>query len=218
MINSINVIKNLEFIQRKLPRIAEKSLQQEIAEVSVIRKFNSGEITLDYDNYVKWIPIVLEGSLRVVRENDDGQEIFLYYLKVGDTCASSFTCCMTHKKSIIKTIAEDDTTLLCIPIKYLDTWMSKYQSWKNFILLSYEDRMNNLIDTIDTIAFLKMDERLIRYLQEKAKINNSKTITTTHQEIAFELHASREAISRLLKQLEKSGRVELGRNKITMLE
>jgi len=217
MMNSIDTIKNLEFIRRKLPRIAEKGLQEEIAKVAVIRKFSSGEVTLDYNNYVKWVPIVLEGSLRVVRENEDGQEIFLYYLQVGDTCASSFTCCMTHKRSVIKTIAEDDTTLLCIPIKYLDTWMSKYQSWKNFILLSYEDRMNNLIETIDTIAFLKMDERLILYLEEKAKINKSKTITTTHQEIAFELHASREAVSRLLKQLEKSGRLELGRNRITML-
>ena len=124
---------------------------------------------------------------------------------------------MMHKKSIIRTVAEEDTTLIGIPIKHIDQWMSQYQSWKKLILLSYEQRMEEMLQTIDSIAFKQMDQRLLEYLSKKASINESKTITITHQQIALDLHASREAISRLLKQLEKTGQVKLGRNQVQLL-
>jgi CRP/FNR family transcriptional regulator len=123
---------------------------------------------------------------------------------------------MMNKRSEIRTQAEDDTLLIGVPIRYVDAWMTKYQSWKNFVMTSYDARMNELIYAIDSIAFSKMDDRLLSYLEEKAAALNTNVITSTHQEIAYDLNASREAISRLLKKLEKDGLLKLGRNKIEL--
>lgn len=204
----------IHLLRRHYPQIAEKELQEEMAQVGRILHFNAGEVIMDINTYVKLVPLVVEGSIKVVREDEEGKELFLYYLQSGDTCSMSFTCCMMDKKSQIRTVAEEDTTLIGIPIRYMDTWMTKYQSWKNFVMKSYDDRMLELVRTIDGIAFKKMDERLLTYLRKKAEATQSNTILTTHQEIAYDLNASREAISRLLKQLEKEGEVMLGRNRI----
>ncbi len=205
-----------DLIRRHFPQIAEVKLQEEIAETGKLMHFSAGEVIMDYGGYVRIVPLVLEGNIKVMREDEEGNEIFLYYIKAGETCSVSFTCCMMHKKSYIKTIAEDDVVLIGVPIKHVDEWMTKYQSWKNFVMLSYDSRLFDMVKTIDNIAFRKMDERLIEYLKEKAKANLSPVITATHQEIAYDLNASREAISRLLKQLEKDGMLSLGRNRITL--
>ncbi len=205
-----------DLIRRHFPQIAEVKLQEEIAETGKLMHFSAGEVIMDYGGYVRIVPLVLEGNIKVMREDEEGNEIFLYYIKAGETCSVSFTCCMMHKKSYIKTIAEDDVVLIGVPIKHVDEWMTKYQSWKNFVMLSYDSRLFDMVKTIDNIAFRKMDERLIEYLKEKAKANLSPVISATHQEIANDLNASREAISRLLKQLEKDGMLSLGRNRITL--
>lgn len=207
----------LQLLQKKYPQIAEKSLQEEIATVGKLMQFRADEVIMDYGSYVRFVPLILEGSIKVSREDEEGNELFLYYLAPGETCSMSFTCCMMNKKSEIRTIAEEQTQVIAIPIRYMDQWMVKYHSWKNFILMSYDDRMNQLIKTIDSIAFQKMDQRLIAYLEKKAKATDSNVINATHQQIAYDLNASREAISRLLKQLEKEGEVKLGRNKIELI-
>lgn len=209
-------ISNL--LRQHYPHLAELELQEEIARVGQLLHFSAGEIIMDVDNYIKLVPLVVDGSIKIVREDDDGKELFLYYLNTGDTCSMSFTCCMMDKKSSIRTVAEEPTTLIGIPIRYVDQWMTKYQSWKNFVMRSYDDRMLELVRTIDNIAFKKMDERLLDYLHKKASATQSKVIQATHQDIAYDLNASREAISRLLKQLERSGAVQLGRNKIELNE
>lgn len=206
----------LNLIRRHYPQIVERQLQEEIAQVASVYHFKANELIMDYGSYVKIIPLIIEGSIKVSRENEDGNELFLYYLRPGETCTMSFTCCMMNKKSEIRTVAEDDTTMIGIPSKYTDIWMSKYQSWKNFVMLSYDNRMNELVQTIDSIAFKKMDERLLEYLKKKTQALGSDVIHTTHQEIAYDLNASREAISRLLKQLENNGYLELGRNRIDL--
>lgn len=211
-------LRILHLVQKKYPQVAEKALQEEIATVGKLMDFESDEIIMDYGSYVRFVPLILEGSIKVSREDEEGNELFLYYLSPGETCSMSFTCCMMNKKSEIRTVAEEDTIVIAIPIRYMDLWMSKYQSWKNFILLSYDDRMNQLIKTIDSIAFQKMDQRLFNYLEKKAKATDSRIINATHQQIAYDLNASREAISRLLKQLEKDGEVKLGRNKIELVD
>lgn len=172
---------------------------------------------MDIGSYVKIIPLIIEGTIKVSREDEDGNELFLYYLRPGETCSMSFTCCMMNKKSEIRTVAEEDTQVIGIPIRYMDEWMSRYQSWKNFVMMTYDYRMLELVKTIDSIAFKKMDERLLEYLEDKAHATGDRTINTTHQQIAYDLNASREAISRLLKQMEKEGMVELGRNRIELL-
>ena len=206
----------LELVRKHFPNIAEKALQEEIATVGKLTEFSAGTVIMDVGQYVKLVPLVIEGAIKVSREDEDGHELFLYYLQGGQTCSMSFTCCMMNKKSEIRTIAEENTKMIGIPIRYVDEWMTKYQSWKNFVMQTYDFRMMELVRTIDSIAFHHMDERLLAYLDKKAKATHSKVINATHQEIAYDLNASREAVSRLLKQLENDGRVKLGRNKIEL--
>jgi len=201
---------------KTFPEIAERNLQEEIVNVGKLMSFQPGDIVIDSGSYVRLVPLVVRGSIKVVREEADGREIFLYYLQPGETCSMSFTCCMMNKKSEIRTVAEDETQIIAIPVRYVDEWMTKYQSWKNFVMRSYDRRMNEMIRTIDDIAFKKMDERLLVYLEKKAEATQSKVINATHQEIAYDLNASREAVSRLLKQLENEGMLKLGRNKIVI--
>ncbi|MFT5167344.1 MAG: CRP/FNR family transcriptional regulator [Saprospiraceae bacterium] len=208
----------LKLLNSHFPEIAEITLQEEIAKVGQLMHFNAGEVIMNYGSYIKLVPLVVKGSIKVVREDaDEGRELLLYYLNSGQTCSMSFSCCMMNKQSDIRTTAEDDTTIIAIPVKYADRWMSDFKSWRNFVMRSYDSRLQEMIKTIGNIAFKKMDERLITYLTEKSKAQNSTIINTTHQEIAHELNASREAISRLLKQLEKNDTVKLGRNKIELL-
>jgi len=135
----------------------------------------------------------------------------------GETCAMSITCCMGDTKSNVRAEAEEDTTLIAIPIHLLDQWSSEYVSWKHFIMRTYQKRFEDLLKTIDSIAFQKLDDRLLQLLKEKSLKSTEQVITATHQEIANELHSSREVISRLLKKLENEGNVKLGRNKIQWL-
>lgn len=207
----------LHLVRKHYPQIAEKALQEEIAEVGHIRTHKAGEVLMDAGAYIKIMPLIIEGAIKVSREDEEGNELFLYYLRPGETCSMTFTCCMMNKKSEIRTVAEEDTVMIAIPIRYMDDWMSRYQSWKNFVMLTYDTRLLELVRTIDSIAFKKMDERLLEYLEEKAEATGDRVINSTHQQIAFDLNASREAVSRLLKQLEKEGVVELGRNRIKLL-
>jgi CRP/FNR family transcriptional regulator len=207
----------LNLLQQKYPQIAEKALQEEIATVGKLLHFQPGQILMDVGAYVKTVPLVIDGVIKVVREDEEGNELFLYYLQAGETCSMSFTCCMMNKKSEIRTTTEEETTLIAIPVRYVDEWMTRYQSWKNFVMRTYDYRMMELVRTIDSIAFKRMDERLLDYLEKKSEATESRTISATHQEIAYDLNASREAVSRLLKQLEHNGMVKLGRNKIELI-
>ncbi len=208
----------LDLVRKHFPQIAEKGLQEAIARYGRLLNFNAGQVIMDYGNYVKEVPLVVSGSIKVLREDDQGNELFLYYLNEGETCSMSFTCCMMNKRSEIRTVAEENTTIIGIPIRYMDEWMSKFQSWKNFVMTTYDQRMVELVHTIDSIAFKRMDERLVDYLEQKSLTIGNSVIQATHQEIANDLHASREAVSRLLKQLEKQGRVKLGRNQIELID
>ena len=202
------------FLHTYFPQISEPALIEEIQQHASIYEFKAGEIIMDFGSYVKMVPLVLEGSIKVMRQGNDGNELLLYFLNDGDTCSMSFTCCMTDKQSEIKTVAEEDTKLLGIPIKYVDEWMTRYKSWKNFVMLSYDNRLLEMVKTIDNMAFKNLDGRLWEYLKKKSLAIKNDVISTTHQEIAYDLNASREAISRLLKELEKIGHIQLGRNLI----
>ncbi len=160
------------------------------------------------------VPLLLEGSIMILREDKEGRELFLYYLQEGETCAVSLNSCMVGGVSEIKAIAETDLEVLFIPIRFLETWMEEYPCWKHFIMSTYRKRFEELLLTIDSIAFQKMDERVLQYLQEKSIALNTNQIETTHQKIADDLHSTREVISRLLKQMEKKSLVKLGRNLI----
>ena len=202
-----------EIIRKKFPALAEKELQEEITKVAKIMTFKEGDVILNYGNYVKFVPLIIKGSMKVSREDDaDGREILLYFLTAGETCSMSFTCCMTDKRSEIRVEAEEDTTIIALPIQHVDAWMMKYRSWKNFVMQSYDNRMLQLVNVIDNIAFKNLDGRMHAYLKSLTKSLNTNKITRTHQEIAVDLNVSREAVSRLLKKLEQMGAVKLSRN------
>lgn len=206
----------LQLLRKQFPQIAELRLQEAIAEVGKLHHFREGQVIMDFGAYVRMVPLVIKGSIKVLRENQEGRELLLYFLSAGETCSMSFTCCMMNKQSIIRTVAEEDTTVIGIPIQYMDEWMRKFPSWKNFVMLSYDDRMLELVKVIDSIAFKQMDDRLLEYLKNKSKNIGSKTLNVTHQQIANDLNGSREAISRLLKKLEKIELISLGRNQIVL--
>jgi CRP/FNR family transcriptional regulator len=178
----------------------------------------AGEIIMDTGQYIKFIPILLSGSIKIIRQDDKEGEILLYYVGSNETCAMSLTCCLAHQKSRIKAIAEEDTDMVTVPIGKMEEWMVKYNSWKTFVMLTYSARFDELLKTIDSIAFHKVDERLLKYLHDKAAVSGSSLIQVSHQQIAEELNSSREVISRLLKQLEHNGGIRLGRNKIELLK
>ena len=198
-------------------QLFEEDLLDEINEVGVFKEFSSGDTLIDIGSYIRFIPLLLSGAIKILRYNEDGDELLLYFLEKGDTCAVTLSCCMGHTKSDIRAVAEMDTKLVMIPINKMEEWIATYKGWRNFAFQSYHNRLQEMLEAIDSIAFLNMDERLIRYLLEKSKITKENIIQSTHQEIAYELHTSRVVISRLLKQLEKLGKIELYRNKIKVL-
>ncbi|TYB77282.1 Crp/Fnr family transcriptional regulator [Bizionia gelidisalsuginis] len=196
----------------------EDELLNEITAVGVLKTVRADEILMDIGETVTMIPLVLAGAIKIFREDTNGDDLLLYFIEQGDTCAMTLTCCLGVKKSEIRAIAETDTTLLMIPVAYMSLWMSRYTSWQNFILQSYHERLTELLEALDAVAFLKLDERLLKYLRDKAMINHNDTIHVTHQIIAQDMHTSRVVISRLLKTLENDKKIELNRNQIKILD
>lgn len=205
----------LALVQKHYPQLAEKELQQEIANVGKLMHFKAGEVIMDYGNYIKLVPLVVEGAVRVTREDpEEGRELLLYFLQPGEACSMSFTCCMVNKKSEIRTEAEDDTSLIAIPIRYMDDWMTRYQSWKNFVMTTYDRKILDLVRVVDSISFKNLDKRMMEYLKKRVAATGNRVISASHQDIATDLNVTREAVSRLLKNLEKEGIVKLGRNQL----
>ena len=177
----------------------------------------AGQKLLNMGDTVKHIPIVLKGRLRISRMEADGRELLLYYVNPIESCAMTFTCCMQQYPSEIQAEAEEDTELLAIPINVMDEWLVKYPTWKAFVMKTIRGRFNELLGTIDQIAFHKLDERLIHFLKEKSKASGSALINLSHEQIAANLATSREVVSRLLKKLENDKKVLLFRNQLKIL-
>ena len=208
-------MKNL--IEETYANVFEKELIAEIAEASSIISFQKDDVLIDIGKYIKSMPLLISGAIKIMREDFDEGELLLYFLERGDTCAMTLACCMGDKKSEIRAIAEHDGVVAMIPVGKMEEWMGKYKSWRAFVFESYNNRFNELLTAIDNIAFMKMDERLLKYLQEKSKVDKTNFINKTHQEIAYELNSSRVVISRLLKALENEGVIKLNRNSIELL-
>ncbi|MGJ8593964.1 MAG: Crp/Fnr family transcriptional regulator [Aquaticitalea sp.] len=190
---------------------------QNIGEYGMLKMFNTNDIIMDIGQELTHVPLLLEGNIKVLREDKDGNDILLYVLERGDTCSMSLTCCMAKSKSKIRAVADKDSKVIMIPNAQMSEWFHSNESWRNFILQSYQVRFNEMLETIDALAFMKMDERLYKYLLDTVKLNASITISKTHQEISEDLNTSRVVISRLLKQLENEQKIKLSRNKIEIL-
>jgi CRP/FNR family transcriptional regulator len=209
-------------IQEKLKEyfsvVFEEDLIQEIIEVGTYKKVKENELLLDLGDKFDKIPLMLNGAIKISREDDNGDEIVLYFLERGDTCTITFGSGLTSSKSKVRGVAEKDSEVVFIPIHKLEEWLVKYKSWRNFVIDSYNIRLSEMLEAIDTLAFMKMDQRLYKYLTDKVKIMRDSTLNTTHQKIAQDLNTSRVVVSRLLKQLENEGKIKLHRNKIEVLE
>jgi len=201
----------------KLASVFEPALLQEIQQFGTIQYFKEGDLIMDYGKYIRMMPIVLNGTIKVYRLDEDGNEILLYYLSSSESCSMAYSCCIEAKKSEVKAIAEDEVEIIAIPLIKLDEWLCKYPSWKNYIMRSFNERFIELLKSIESIAFHKLDERLVEYLREKQRISGSAVIKASHSLIADELATSRVVISRLLKQLENNKQIILYRNEIKLL-
>ncbi len=207
-----------DLLERHYGYLFEDALLDEIEAAGQCKKVDQGEILMDIGQNITAMPLLFSGAIKIMREDDDGDELILYFIEKGDTCAMTFSCCMGTGNSEIRAVAEVETQSLMIPIEKMEEWLSKYSSWRQFILDSYHTRLSELMETVDTLAFMKMDERLLKYLRDNAMVTHNDVIYATHQEVAHDLHTSRVVVSRLLKSLENEGMIKLHRNQIKVLE
>ena len=203
-----------EILRQALPNLTDPKLVDRLLEKGQFSTFEPGKTLMEPGQFVKAVPLVLEGSIKIMRVDEDGKELFLYYLETGETCALSLTCCSAARPSEIKAVVEEKATLLFIPIQVHEQLADEFKQWKDFVSTTYQHRFQEMLTVLDAVAFKRMDERLMNYIVTKMKQLKTNELHTTHQEIANELGTAREVISRLLKQLEKKKWIELGRNVI----
>jgi CRP/FNR family transcriptional regulator len=203
-------------LSKYFPVMAEKALREELLENAEIHQFPANSTLLDVGKYVKVLPLVLNGSIKVVKEADD-KEILMYYIRPGESCIMSISACISNEKFKIKAITEEKTELLLVPYTFVNIWLQKYSTWNTFVINAYKNRFEHILDAFNAVAFQKMDERLLHYLKQKAQITKSKTIKVTHQQIANDLATARVVISRLLKELEHQGKIEQARGEVRLL-
>lgn len=196
----------------------EPALLAELDQFASIRTVEPGDILMESGLPIRYVPIVLDGSIKILRPGTDPDEgeMLLYYLNTSDSCALSFNSLLTGQLSQIRAVVEEKAQVLMIPAEAADDWMSRYPRWRAFVFQTYQKRFDSLLETLDSVAFRQMDERLLSYLHRRTALTGSHTLYTTHEEIARDLNTSREVISRLLRQLEKQQQVRLSRNKITL--
>lgn len=214
----IKMTSDQELLRDKLEdyysNIFEKELIDEIVEVGIFRTIFSGETLIDIGDSMTHIPLILDGAVKIIREDKNGEEIALYFLEKGDTCAVSFINCINRSKSMFRGLAEKETEGIFVPVEKVEKWLKDYESWRHFIIDSYHMRLIEMVEAIDSLAFMKLDDRLLKYLVDKVKIMKDNTLIITHQEIADDIHTSRVVVSRLLKHLENEGKIKIRRNRI----
>lgn len=205
---------NLENLNefKSLPEVREK-----LAAYGLVKTFMEGDVILNENAYINAIPIVTKGNIRVLRTDEDGRELLLYYIKAGESCIMSFLGGMHHDTSKVKAIAEEETEILFIPIDKVSLLIKQFPEWLDYIFRLYHKRFEELLEVVNAVAFKKMDERLLQFIKKKCEITNSHTLYVTHEQMANELGTARVVVSRLLKQMEEAGLVQLGRNKITLV-
>jgi CRP/FNR family transcriptional regulator, anaerobic regulatory protein len=192
-------------------------LKNEVSTYGQLKKFPAGSVIQQEDSYIKAIPLVQTGSLKVMRTDHDGHEILLYYITPGESCIMSFLGGIHNETSKVKAIVEEDAEILFIPVEKASEWVKKFPEWSDFIFKLYHKRFEELLTAVNAIAFQKLDTRLLQLIKQKVELYQSKEIKITHQQLAEELGTAREAVSRIIKQMENEGLVTLSRNKITLM-
>ncbi len=207
------MISTQTILEKRFP-FFEGGLIAEILEKGTKQELSVGDELLREGDYIKSFPLLLEGSIRIIRRDDNDRELLLYYLNPGETCSMALTCCMGQQKSNISAVAEQDSIVVRIPVACLDSWLISYPGWKNYMMYAYRKRFDELLETLDAVAFMSLDERLTRFFYARFKATGEISYEGTHQELANHLNTSREVVSRLLKQMEKKELVRLSRGVI----
>jgi len=190
----------------------EKNLIQDIIDKGEMKTFKPDELLVKTGQYFRSIILIVQGLIKVYREDQEGNEFFIYYLQPGQACALSMKCPVRNAKSQVMAKAVSETTVITIPMECMDQWMHDYKSWYYFVLDTYRKRIEELLITIDDIAFRSMDERLLSYMKREQQIHNSFILTINNTEVAEELNSSREVVSRLMKKLSEKGMIRLLKN------
>lgn len=205
----------------KLQQITEFKTSPELVEklyqYSILKTYKAGETIVNENAYIRSIPIVTKGSMKVLRTEEDGREILLYYIKSGESCIMSFLGGLHNETSKVKAEVEEDAEILFLPVEKVSFFIKEYPQWLDYIFRMYHKRFEELLNIVNEIAFKKVDERLLTLLLKKTELTGNSVLNITHEQLANELGTARVVVSRLLKQLEEEGRVSLGRNKITLL-
>lgn len=194
----------------------EAELMAEIDHIGEVHHYPAGTTIMEIGDACTLVPIVLSGALKVMREDPDGNELLLYYLESGDTCLMSFSSGTGRKHSKVRAVSECEADVLMIPVSHMDEWMGKYPGWRAFVFEAIRLRMDEFIQAVDSLAFMRLEERLKKYLQDRARVLGTTDLEITHQEIADDLHTSRVVVSRILKQLEHEGLLHIRRNHLVL--
>ena len=192
-------------------------LNEKVYATGQVKSFPAGTVILNMESYIRTIPIVVSGSIRVMREDEEGQELLLYYIRSGESCILSILEGMNRQRSKVKAVVEEDAEIIMIPVEKTAEWLAQFPEWTRFIFELYQKRFEELLEVVSTIAFQNLDARLLHLLRGKASLYQNNVIAITHQQLAQEAGTTREAVSRVLKQMEKDGVIELSRNKILLL-
>jgi CRP/FNR family transcriptional regulator len=202
-----------EIVKKRFP-FFESGLRTAISESGIYKVFEADQELIREDQYIRSFPIVIDGLIKVCRTDEAGNELLLYYLRPGEVCTVSLICCMDRTRSRVKAITEAETAVILIPVELLDDWIGQYQTWKEYVMRSMQMRFDELLNALDSIAFMKMDERLEKFFTDRFHSSGSKIFEGSHQDVALAMNSSREVISRLLKQMEKRGLISLSRGRI----
>lgn len=207
----------LPLLKQEYGYLFEDELIRDISNNGQFYRISQGETIIEYGQNLRRIPLILNGAIKILRLDAMGDELLIYYLEKGETCTMTMTCCIGQKKSEIKAVAETEVEFISVPVEKMKDWTAKYESWMAFVFDSYNNRFDEMMQSIDSLAFGNMHDRLVKYLKDQVMIRKTTTLDHSHQDIAYDLHTSRVVISRLLKNLEREGIIKLGRNKISVL-
>lgn len=207
----------LELLTEAYGPVLNGKLLQEIAESGNFRTAEKGEIVMDIGDTIQGLPMLLQGAVKVLRVDGNGDEMLLYFLESGDSCAMTLGSFFGSSKSSIRAVAEQDSKMVIVPLEQVHHWMGEYADFRLLVFESFNTRLKELIESMDSLAFMDLHGRVAKYLTDRVKVNGSTTLDTTHAEIAADLHTSRVVVSRILKQLEREGMLELHRNRIEVI-
>lgn len=203
-----NLFKNLK-------SFSEPELRNEMVAHGKVITANKGDILIKEGQRLDFLPIVIRGSIRVYQQWED-REILLYYVGPEQTCMMSLSSAYFNNVSAANGMAVEPTEILILPTRLIADWQLKYPSWNKFIIHTFRNRYDELLNSFGSVAFNPMPQRVKEYLLGRSKADGSKKINISHQTLANELGTTRVVISRILKQYEKEGMLQQFRGYVTL--